>query len=172
LTILVFDNHRVVMTALGFLILGDTAAALGGKKWGKHPWPWNPDKTLEGSACFALVSFACAMAMQLRWPVAALGAVSIAILESRKLRWNDNLWLPFISGLIPLCFEFKAGETMKISCTLHTAYRFSFLQGSGAEAYVAGKFLSTRGKKPRRKSSRSTFGRRPRASGDKFPSFR
>src|SRR3954468_11567800 len=34
LTMLVFDSRRIVLPALGFLAFGDTAAALGGKKWG------------------------------------------------------------------------------------------------------------------------------------------
>src|SRR5438552_2984624 len=38
LTMLVFTNKRIVVPALGFLVFGDTAAALGGKKWGKKHW--------------------------------------------------------------------------------------------------------------------------------------
>ena len=97
LTILIFTNKRIVIPALGFLVFGDTLAALGGKKWGKRPWEKNPMKTKEGSACFAVISAAWAF-LFVRWPVAILGALSGAWIESRPLPYNDNLWVPVLSG--------------------------------------------------------------------------
>jgi dolichol kinase len=97
LTMLVFDNRRIVLPALGFLAFGDAAAALGGQKWGRHPWPKNAKKTIEGSLSFLVVSIAWAK-LFLRWPVAVIGAVVGALVESRVWPWNDNLWIPLLSG--------------------------------------------------------------------------
>ncbi len=97
LTMVIFTNKKIVLPALGFLIFGDTAAALGGQKWGKHHWPKNPVKTLEGSACFAAVSAAWAL-LFVRWPVAILGALSAAWIEARPFPYNDGLWIPLLSG--------------------------------------------------------------------------
>jgi dolichol kinase len=96
-TMVVFTNKRIVLPALGFLVFGDTLAALGGQKWGKHHWGMNPSKTWEGSASFAAVSAIWAMFF-VRWPVAILGALSGAWVEARQLPYNDNLWVPLISG--------------------------------------------------------------------------
>src|SRR5262249_6859395 len=99
LTIVIFTNKKIVLPAMGFLVFGDTLAALGGQRWGKHPWPKNPQKTLEGSLCFALVSAIWAWAViRLRWPVAILGALAGAWIEARPLPWNDNFWVPILSG--------------------------------------------------------------------------
>ena len=94
---MIFTNKRIVLPALGFLVFGDTAAALGGKKWGKHPWKNNPTKTQEGSGCFAAVSALWALFF-VRWPVAILGALSGAWIEAQPFRWNDNFSVPLLSG--------------------------------------------------------------------------
>src|SRR5262245_56128615 len=61
LTMAVFVERPIVIPALAFMAFGDTAASLGGQKWGKHPWPKNPSKTIEGSLCFAAVAILCAL---------------------------------------------------------------------------------------------------------------
>jgi len=97
LTMVIFTNKRIVLPALGFLVFGDAIAALGGLKWGKHPWKSNPPKTLEGSGCFAVLSAIWAIFF-VRWPVAILGALSGAWIEARQIPPNDNLWVPLLSG--------------------------------------------------------------------------
>ena len=99
LTIVIFTNKRIVLPALGFLVFGDTLAALAGNKWGKHHWGKNPPKTWEGSAAFAAVSAVWAM-LFVRWPVAILGALSAAWIEARPLPYDDNLWIPVLSGAV------------------------------------------------------------------------
>jgi dolichol kinase len=96
-TMLIFTNKKIVLPAIGFLVFGDTAAALIGKKWGKSPWPMNPVKTKEGTAGFVLVSTLWALIF-VKWPVAILGAASAAWVEARSWKWNDNFWIPIISG--------------------------------------------------------------------------
>jgi dolichol kinase len=97
-TMLVFTNKRLVLCALGFLVFGDTLAALVGKRWGKFHWTKNPPKTYEGSAAFAAISALWAF-LFLRWPVAIAGALAAAWIEARPWRWNDNFWVPLLSGL-------------------------------------------------------------------------
>jgi dolichol kinase len=94
---LIFTSKKLVLPAIGFLAFGDTMAALGGQKWGKHPWKHNPAKTIEGSICFAIASAAWAM-LFVKWHVAILSAVIAAGVESRKSATNDNLWIPLASG--------------------------------------------------------------------------
>ncbi len=96
-TMVIFTNKRIVLPALGFLVFGDTAAALVGQKWGKKYWPKNPTKTYEGSVAFAAVSAAWAL-LFVRWPVALLGALTAAFFEARSFPYNDNLWIPLLSG--------------------------------------------------------------------------
>jgi dolichol kinase len=98
LTMVVFASKAIVLPALGFVALGDTAASLGGKKWGKHPWPHNPHKTYEGSAFLALTAIAFALVF-LRWPVAILGGLAAAWIEARLFPWRIRLW-PFKKALV------------------------------------------------------------------------
>jgi len=98
LTMLFFTSKRIVLPALGFMAFGDTLAAIAGKKWGRRPWKMNSAKTLEGSlACMTI----CALWAMLfvRWPVAILAAFIATWIEARPLPYNDNLWVPFISGI-------------------------------------------------------------------------
>ncbi len=108
-TMLIFTNFRIVLPALGFLVFGDAAAALCGKKWGKRVWPQNPPKTLEGSAGFVVVSALWA-SLFLRWPVAIAGALSGAWIESRKLPFHDNFWLPLLSATALSAFNLVLGR--------------------------------------------------------------
>lgn len=109
LTMLIFTSKRIVFPALGFLVFGDTAAALGGQRWGKHPWSKNPTKTMEGSACFAVVSAAWALCF-VRWPVALLSACSSAWIEARPLPYNDGLWIPLLSAAVLSILNLAVGR--------------------------------------------------------------
>ena len=108
-TILIFTNKRIVLPALGFLTFGDAAAALCGKKWGKHYWPGQPGKSIEGTVGFALVSALWALFF-VRWPVAVLSALTGAWIESRSLPWDDNLWIPVLSGAALSIFNLLLGR--------------------------------------------------------------
>lgn len=108
-TMVVFTNKRIVLPALGFLVFGDTAAALVGRKWGKRPWPKCPNKTYEGSASFAAASAVWAMFF-VRWPVAILSAITGAWVEAQSWPWNDNLWVPFLSALALSVFNILVGK--------------------------------------------------------------
>lgn len=109
LTMLVFTNRRIVLAAMGFLVFGDAAAALCGQRWGRRRWPKNPLKTYEGSFAFAGISAAWAM-LFLRWPVALLSAAAGAAIEALPLPWNDNFWIPLLSGLALSLFNLLLGR--------------------------------------------------------------
>lgn len=100
LTMFIFTNKRIVLPALGFLTFGDSVAALAGKRWGHlyGHWAKYPDKTYVGSAACAIVCIVWAFFF-LNWAVAIVGGFLAAWIESRKWPWNDNLWIPFASGV-------------------------------------------------------------------------
>ena len=86
------------------LTLADSAAALVGTAWGRHRYLTMGDyKTLEGSAAFFVVAFAC-IAIPLAWftpasnpesmAVAALIAFAVTVLEAAVGGGFDNLLVP------------------------------------------------------------------------------
>lgn len=96
LCIVLFDKH-IAIVSIFFIVLGDTAAALVGKAWGRIKLIGS--KSLEGSmACFIV----CA-AISLFWidPVVGLtGAFVATLAELLPLRLDDNLTVPLISGVV------------------------------------------------------------------------
>ncbi|NIR84788.1 MAG: hypothetical protein GWO05_16730 [Gammaproteobacteria bacterium] len=91
-------------TAVLVLTLADTAAALVGRKFGKHPYGASEArKTLEGSGAFFIVAFVCVAAC-LAWlsahptapnvAAALAAAVAATLLEAGSRRGADNLLVP------------------------------------------------------------------------------
>lgn len=88
----------VCTAALGSLVLGDSAAALVGRRLGRLRILGGP-KTLEGSLAFAAVAFLFGWAVvRLPWPVALAGALVGALFEWLPLPVDDNLRIPLASG--------------------------------------------------------------------------
>jgi len=98
LVILLFQDRAIVISALGFLVFGDAAAALCGKAWGKHRWPWTNSKSIEGSLGYAIVCSLWA-GLFLPWPLAITGACMNAVLETVPLPGNDNFWIPLLAAV-------------------------------------------------------------------------
>lgn len=96
LCIVLFDKH-IAIVSIFFIVLGDTAAALVGKAWGRIKLIGS--KSLEGSAACFIV---CAV-ISVFWidPVVGLtGAFVATLAELLPLRLDDNLTVPLISGAV------------------------------------------------------------------------
>jgi len=94
ITIGVFRDPKIVLCALGYLVFSDAAAALVGVPLGRHKFL---GKSVEGSlACFA-ASFLVGLAF-INPLLAAASALLVTGIELLPLPWNDNFWIPILSG--------------------------------------------------------------------------
>jgi glycerol-3-phosphate acyltransferase PlsY len=93
--ILLFPRS-IAITAMLFLSLGDAAAELGGKNFGRLKVF---QRTLEGTAAFFVVAFLIAFALFDDWRVAFLGALAGAMVELFSFDLDDNLTVPIGSAL-------------------------------------------------------------------------
>jgi dolichol kinase len=89
----------VAAAALGFTILGDAAAAIVGKGWGRIPLY---GKTLEGAlgglaVCIGWGAVVHA-ATGLPWEVVIAGALTASLVELLPIPMDDNLGMTLISG--------------------------------------------------------------------------
>jgi len=84
-------DRRVAITAMLFLSLGDTAAEIGGRRFGRHKVF---HKSWEGAFSFFLAGFPLAWALLDDWRVAALGAAVGALVELFSYHVDDNLTVP------------------------------------------------------------------------------
>ncbi len=91
--------------AMAVMLLGDTAAALAGRRWGRHK-TYN-GKSLEGVAAFIIAGFFGAAAVLaiagLPWQFylyAAVGVFPAAAVElfEKQLRIDDNFSIPLVMG--------------------------------------------------------------------------
>ena len=102
LTIAAFGARPgVVAAGVLCLAVGDSAAALVGKRFGRvQIGLFGRKKTLEGThACLAAclgVGWACGM----RGAALFLGALTAAVVELLPVPIDDNLWLPFLSAAV------------------------------------------------------------------------
>ncbi len=94
----------IAFIALSFLAIGDSLAALIGIPFGRRKI-FGSDKSLEGSiACFAGTFIFSIFFIN---PVVAFfGALAATISEVCKISIDDNLKIPFISGIIMLIVMF------------------------------------------------------------------
>jgi uncharacterized protein (TIGR00297 family) len=108
LLILLFGwRMEVAASAWVIMAAGDPAAAFVGRRWGTRKLPWNPAKSIAGSAAFTLASFlACAgMLVYMGQPAKAATGLALptalfaAFVESLPWRLNDNLTVPLLSAL-------------------------------------------------------------------------
>jgi dolichol kinase len=94
LCVLIFPP-RIATTALLFVVIGDAAAALVGKGWGRPRW-WG--KSLEGGlACFASCGLVGILVLD-EVVVVLLGAAVATVVEILPLPIDDNLRVPLLSG--------------------------------------------------------------------------
>jgi glycerol-3-phosphate acyltransferase PlsY len=95
MVILVF-SQEVAITAMLFLSLGDAAAELGGKNFGRVKIF---GKSLEGTTAFFMVAFLIAFMLILDWRIAFIGALAGALVELLSFEWDDNLTVPIGSAI-------------------------------------------------------------------------
>jgi uncharacterized protein (TIGR00297 family) len=111
--IVVFPRRLdIVASAWGVLAAGDGFAGVVGRRVGGRTWPWNPEKTLAGSAAFVVMGSLAAMLLAL-WtrpavtPAPSLAfsigaplvaATAAALVESMRTGLDDNLSVPFTAA--------------------------------------------------------------------------
>ncbi len=92
-------SKPIAVVSLSFLIVGDTMAALIGRRWGKVKLL---DKSLEGSlACLAsclLIGWLYPADPRLSLYVIAVGSVTATLAELLPIPLDDNLRIPIASG--------------------------------------------------------------------------
>jgi len=100
LLVILFLPIKLAIGSALILSLGDPAAAVMGKKFGKHKFRHNPDKSLEGSLSMFTVSFVSLYFLSIPLPMAFFGSISAVILESFDLKVSDNLLIPLFAGIV------------------------------------------------------------------------
>ncbi len=95
----------IAAAALAMLMVGDGAAAVVGRRFGRTRYPFSP-KSVEGSAAFFVTAFAAAVPFGLLppegvgLPVLALGAAVAALVEALPVPINDNVRVPLVAGAV------------------------------------------------------------------------
>ena len=81
-----------------YLIIGDSAAALIGKRWGVRTLF---NKTYVGSAaCFVACLLLGIMLPQIHWSIALAGAALATFAEVIPLPLDDNISVPLFAGMV------------------------------------------------------------------------
>ena len=93
------------LTPVLVLMLADSSAALVGERYGRTRWPWSGSgRTLEGSAAFCVVAFACVLPMVTVFTgvslvagmaFSVLSAFAAGAVEAVAPRGWDNVAVPF-----------------------------------------------------------------------------
>ncbi|HDL02617.1 MAG TPA: hypothetical protein ENH25_00640 [candidate division Zixibacteria bacterium] len=93
-----FYSKPVAAAALAFIIVGDPASALFGRRYGKHRFK---NKSLEGSLAFLVpATIVGIFAPELPVTVGILGAIVATVTEAVSFKVDDNTTVPLISGLV------------------------------------------------------------------------
>ena len=93
-----FYSKPVAAAALAFIIVGDPASALIGRRYGKHRFK---NKSLEGSLAFLVpATIVGIFAPELPVTVGILGAIVATVTEAVSFKVDDNTTVPLISGLV------------------------------------------------------------------------
>jgi dolichol kinase len=100
IVLLVF-KQEIAVAALVILAVGDPAAAVVGRRWGRTRIG---KKSLEGSFGFFLAAMGTGWLLQGLWPglpysLFAVGVLAGTVVEFLPLRVDDNLVLPVATGL-------------------------------------------------------------------------
>jgi dolichol kinase len=95
LSVVVFD-HEIAIAALMFLVLGDAAAAIVGKRFGRELY-WG--KSLHGSVACFVVCMSLGLLLLRSPEVALIGALTATVAEAIPSPLDDNMRVPIFSGI-------------------------------------------------------------------------
>ena len=99
---------RVAVPVLTMTMLADAAAALVGRRWGRHPWG-RLSSTVEGSAAFLVTGAGVMLAFGSFGVLpAAAGVGGAALVEALPLPVNDNIRVPIIAATLVVAVEMLA----------------------------------------------------------------
>lgn len=91
-------SKPVAIAALAFIIVGDSFAAIIGRKYGKLKFRKN--KTVEGSlGCLAGTVIVAFLSPGIGLYTALFGALIATVIEAYPLGTDDNISVPLVSGL-------------------------------------------------------------------------
>lgn len=91
---------NIVAPSLIMFMLGDAAAALVGRRFGRTHWGSNP-RTVEGSAAFLLVGLAVmAFFPEIPFWISAAGTVCACLVEILPGPFSDNIRVPLVAASV------------------------------------------------------------------------
>lgn len=96
---LVVYPYYAALGAVAVLASGDALSTLVGKAWGKKRWPWNTRLSLEGSGAFFVGATLFAWCF-VPFPMALVGALAGALIETVPWPLDDNITIPIAVGLV------------------------------------------------------------------------
>jgi dolichol kinase len=96
LLLTLFFHREIAALALAYIVVGDIAGALIGRKFGRRRLF---GKTWEGSSAFFLACFLPSFFVPgLPWPAKLAGAAVAAMVEALPLKLDDNLTVPLATA--------------------------------------------------------------------------
>lgn len=103
----------IAAAALAMLMVGDGAAAVVGRRFGRTRYPFS-EKSVEGSVAFFVTGLVAAIPFglvggALSVPVLAAGALTAAAVEAVPVPVNDNLRVPLAAGAAMLLLQSLGG---------------------------------------------------------------
>lgn len=93
-------NISVASASVIILTLGDSLSTIIGREYGSHPLPFNPDKSIEGSAAFLLAGSLGALFFL--DPITALAGAIAGMLVEAYTPVEDNITIPIGAGAVML----------------------------------------------------------------------
>lgn len=106
--VIIVYPKAIAIAAITFIIIGDIAAALVGRKWGRHRLIRR--KSIEGSlACLASLVLVSFVIPGLPTAVGLVGAVVATLAEAFSGKIDDNLAVPIVSGAAMLLVMYWMG---------------------------------------------------------------
>lgn len=96
---------RIAVPVLTMTMLGDAAAALVGRRWGRHPWG-SLSATVEGTTAFLVTGAGVMAAFGTLGPLpATAGVLGAALIEALPLPINDNIRVPLVAAALVMGVE-------------------------------------------------------------------